>query len=94
MWVLRAQMHDIRVELGELHTGQQELRTGLQELRTEQQELRTGLQELRTEQQEVRAGLTGVQAAVVEVGRHMRVLHEDTIARIAALASDLAPTRR
>jgi hypothetical protein len=37
---------------------------------------------------------SGLRQEIADLGRQMRVLHEDTIDRIAALAPDFGPVRR
>ena len=51
------------------------------------EELSTGQRELQTDVQDLKTGVQGL-------GHQMRVLHEDTIDRIAALAPDFSPIRR
>jgi hypothetical protein len=55
-------------------------------------ELRTEMREVRTEVAELRADVGDIRSEVTELGRHMRVLHEGVIARVAALGG--ARTRR
>lgn len=57
-------------------------------------QLRAGQTELRAGHDELRNGLNEVRAGLANLDHNMRVLHEDVIARIAALAPDFAPIRR
>ena len=97
------QFAEIRARLDELMSGQAELRremhSGFEQVRGEMRagheelrgEMRAGHEELRGE---MRAGHEELRGEMREVAHQMRVLHEDTIDRIAALAPDFEPIRR
>jgi len=88
---LSAGLDEVRTGLAEVRTGLDEVRTGLKEVRTDLDELRTSVAELHVGHTELRLATA---ASIEELGRQMRVLHEDTIERIKALAPDFRPIRR
>ena len=77
-----------------LRTGQDGLRTGQDELRAGQYELRAGHDELRAGQEALRTDVRRIDERIVELDRHMHILHEDAIARIAATREYPGPTRQ
>jgi uncharacterized phage infection (PIP) family protein YhgE len=76
----------------ELATGQQGLVTRVDELVAGQQGLVTRVDGLAVGQQGLQAGLNRLETRIDEVDRHMHVLHEDVIDRIAAIPTD-GPTK-
>jgi hypothetical protein len=57
-----------------------------------QDAFRAGQDELRLGQEALRADVRRIDERIVELDRHMHVLHEDVIARIAAIPTDV-PSR-
>jgi chaperonin cofactor prefoldin len=87
----------IDARLAGLERGQDELREGLAEMRGGHAELHKGQAELREGQAELRKELRGEVARLDQridtLDRHMHVLHEDTISRIAAISAEPLATR-
>ena len=72
-------------QIVEIRADVAELRAEVDQLRTEVHALRAEVKELRTEVTELRAEVNELRAEVNELRRHMLVLHEDVIDRIAAI---------
>jgi hypothetical protein len=71
-----------------LVVGQQGLVTRMDGLAAGQQELVTRVDGLAAGQQELQAGQKRVETRIEEVDRHMHVLHEEALDRIAAIPTD------
>jgi predicted nuclease with TOPRIM domain len=83
---LRGEFGELRGEFGELRGEVGELRGEVGELRGEVGELRGEVDELRDKVDKVRGELRAeIRAGDEETRRFMRVLHEEVIARIAAI---------
>jgi uncharacterized coiled-coil DUF342 family protein len=87
---LPARIDDLTLQIVQLR---EENRAEHTAFRMDIAELRTEMREVRTEVAELRADVGDVRSEVVELGRHMRVLHEDVIARIAALGEGRSKRR-
>jgi uncharacterized phage infection (PIP) family protein YhgE len=80
--------HTLITRVDELATGQQGLATRVDELAAGQQGLVTRVDELAVGQRELQVGQKRLDARIEEVDRHMHVLHENVLDRIAAIPTD------
>lgn len=82
---LRAEVNQLRGEVNQLRTEVNQLRTEVDELRAEVNQLRAEVNQLRAEVNALRAEVSELRGRVDDLERHMLVLHEDVIDRIAAI---------
>jgi chromosome segregation ATPase len=91
---LRSEVGGLRGEVGELRSDVETLKTGQGKLGVGLEELRVGVEELRVGHQELRIGQERLWTEVIDLRRHMGVLHEEVLENIKALAPDPALFRR
>ena len=84
MWEERLDRIDGRLD--RLETGQAELQSTVARLETGQAELQGKVARLETGQTELRSEIRRLDGRIDTLDRHMHVLHEETISRIAAIS--------
>ncbi len=77
---------ELRGAVARLETGQAELRGAVSTLETGQTELQGSVAKLETGQAELRGEIGRLDGRIDTLDRHMHVLHEETISRIAAIS--------
>ena len=84
MWEERLDRIDGRLD--RLESGQAELQSTVARLETGQAELQGKVARLETGQTELRSEIRRLDGRIDTLDRHMHVLHEETISRIAAIS--------